>query len=404
LFTRICYLRDRQAVAGVHAKYQSRDLTFSRSMRLIVVALAFTLACSAPGTVPVPTSASPKPSPTAMHTATPLVLAFERAATFAPAGQDSAVTGITAGGPGFVAVGFDGGKRAVVRVSADGRAWSAVESASFANATMIGVTRIGGRLVAFGRDVTSEERVHAAVWTSSDGASWRRAAESPAFDESQLVAAVPGSPGIVAVGGMPHSDTAAMWVSPDGEAWERVATFAHSFIWSVTAGGPGFVAVGWRRTDPHIRAAVWTSADGRTWTAAPPLPQDEAVQLRAVSAVRGMLVAVGDHTDGAFVYTSRDAVMWERTAMFRGTSLTAIVPTGGSVVAVGGSLTATAVALTSVDGRAWTPLEDDAFGNAYFTGVAADEQRVVAVGATQHRIEGTGSFRQAAAAWWSALR
>jgi hypothetical protein len=88
----------------------------------------------------------------------------------------------------------------------------------------------------------------------------------------------------------------------------------------------------------------------------------------------------------------------------RGTSLTAIVPTGGSVVAVGGSLTATAVALTSVDGRAWTPLEDDAFGNAYFTGLAADEQRVVAVGATQHRIEGTGSFRQAAAAWWSALR
>jgi hypothetical protein len=373
-------------------------------MRLIIVAVALTVACSAPGTVTAPTSVPLKPSPTAMRPATPLVLDFERAPTFAPAGEDSAVTGIAAGGPGFVAVGFDGGKRAVVRVSADGRAWSAVESTSFANATMIGVTRIGGRLVAFGRDVTSEERVHAAVWTSSDGTSWRRAAESPAFEESQLIAAVPGGPGIVAVGGMPHRDTAAMWVSPDGEAWERVATFAQSFIWSVAAGGPGFVAIGWRRTDPHLRAAVWTSADGRTWTAAPPLPHDEAVQLRAVAAVRGTLVAVGDHTDGAFVYMSRDGVEWERTAIFPGMSLTAIAPTGGSVVAVGGSLTATAVALTSVDGRAWTRLEDDAFANAYFTGVAADDRHVVAAGATQHRIEGTGSFRQAAAAWWSGLR
>ena len=367
-------------------------------MRLVVLALTFTLACSAPGAVAPP--AVPTQSPIATRAPAPLVLDFERASAFAPAIEGSAVTGVTAGGPGFVAVGFDGEKRAVVSLSTDGRAWSAVDSASFTNAVMIGVTRIGARLVAFGRDVTSEERVHAAVWTSPDGGSWRRAAESPAFEDSQLIAAVPGGPGIVAVGGLPHRDTAAMWVSPDGEAWERVATFEQSFIWSVAVGGPGFVAVGWRRTDPHIRAAVWTSPDGRTWTAASPLPQDEGVQLRGVAAVRGTLVAVGDHAEGAFVYTSRDGVAWERTAMFPSTSLIAVAPAGDGVVAVGvRSLTATAAALTSIDGRTWTGIEDDAFANAYLTAVAADAHRVVAVGATQHRIEGTGSFRQAAAAW-----
>jgi hypothetical protein len=370
-----------------------------QAMRLMVVAVALTLACSSPGTVATPTASSTQ-LPTATATVLPLVLDFERAASFAPAPEGSAVTGVTAGGPGFVAVGFDGGKRAVVSLSSDGRAWLAVDSATFSNATMIGVTRVGGRLVAFGRDVTSEERVHAAVWTSTDGATWRRTAESAAFEGSQLVAAVAGGPGIVAVGGLPHSDTAAMYVSPDGDAWERVASFAQSFIWSVAVGGPGFVAVGWRRTDPHIRAAVWTSADGRTWTAAPPLPQDEGVQLRGVAAVRGTLVAVGDHADGAFVYTSRDGLAWERAAMFPSTSLMAIAPAGDGLVAVGGrSLSATAAALTTVDGRMWTALDDESFANAYFTSVSADNHRVVAVGATQHRIEGTGSFRQAAAAW-----
>jgi hypothetical protein len=76
---------------------------------------------------------------------------------------------------------------------------------------------------------------------------------------------------------------------------------------SVTAGGPGLVAVG----KDSSAAAVWTSPDGLTWTR---VPYDEAVfdgqldqQMRAVTAGRQSLVAVGhDYLRGATVWVADD--------------------------------------------------------------------------------------------------
>lgn len=50
---------------------------------------------------------------------------------------------------------------------------------------------------------------------------------------------------------------------------------------------------------------------------------------RAQTFAAGTLIAVGDHAEGAFDYTSRDGVAWERSAMFPGTSLMGIAPAGG---------------------------------------------------------------------------
>jgi len=85
-----------------------------------------------------------------------------------------------------------------------------------------------------------------------------------------------GGPGLVAVGGdgLHQSGHAAVWTSVDGITWSRVphdeAVFGgagEQWMGTVTAGGPGLVAVGWDLAFPWDSvAAVWTSPDGVTWS------------------------------------------------------------------------------------------------------------------------------------------
>jgi hypothetical protein len=93
-----------------------------------------------------------------------------------------------------------------------------------------------------------------------------------------------GGPGLVAVGSardytIPQNLRGAVWTSVDGTEWSRVphdqAVFGGGSMNSVTAGGPGLVAVGTTDAegdDPD--AAVWTSVDGIDWSR---IPHDETV-------------------------------------------------------------------------------------------------------------------------------
>ena len=132
-------------------------------------------------------------------------------------------------------------------------------------------------------------------------------------------------PGLVAVGFNDPLDDfdAIVWTSPDGVTWSRVPDAEGVFsgagdqkMVSVTAGGSGLVAVGLADTD----AAVWTSPDGITWSR---VPHDEPVfagldggEMLSVTAGGPGVVAVGwdlsgDPTDAA-VWTSPDGVTWSR--------------------------------------------------------------------------------------------
>jgi hypothetical protein len=123
---------------------------------------------------------------------------------------------------------------------------------------------------------------------------------------------------------------------------------------SATAGGPGYVAVGWAGTDDAADAgtvAVWTSPDGRTWTR---VPDDDGVfagsgstSINAVAAGGPGLVAVGtEHRPnglaGGAVWVSPDGVTWTRVTesddVFVGpddTSLLDVTAGGPGLVAVG---------------------------------------------------------------------
>ena len=87
-------------------------------------------------------------------------------------------------------------------------------------------------------------------------------------NSQQMTGVTAGGPGLVAVGvDQPERDhmDAAVWTSPDGITSTRVRDDAAlagggSVMSSVTAGGPGLVAVGFAGSG----AAVWTSSDGFT--------------------------------------------------------------------------------------------------------------------------------------------
>ena len=207
---------------------------------------------------------------------------IERGAAFGGPGYQT-ITSVTAGGPGLVAVGgetsgddFD----AAVWVSADGYAWTRIHDEEVfggpGNQFLASVTAGGPGLVAVGHDRSSDgNSSKGAVWVSADGYAWTRIHDEEAFGDlgTQLLASVTaGGPGLVAVGSEDSDwgNQAAVWVSPDGYAWTRILNeevfSALGYLTSVTAGGPGLVAVGSEDSDSGNHAAVCVSADGYAWT------------------------------------------------------------------------------------------------------------------------------------------
>ena len=164
---------------------------------------------------------------------------------------------------GLVAVGeaiSEEGYCAAVWVSPDGVNWSRVphDEAVFGGEgtqSMESVALGGPGLVAVGFDGPPGE-FDGAVWTSPDGVVWSRVADDGAVfggEGSQVISevlAVGG--GLVAVGReeLPAGPVLAVWTSPDGLSWSRLpheeAVFGHSAdlrSLSATAAVPGLVVV-----------------------------------------------------------------------------------------------------------------------------------------------------------------
>ncbi len=318
------------------------------------------------------------------------------------------ILSVTHGGSGLVAVGSDGGggpwannsdADAAVWTSPDGITWSRVphEEAVFGGArsqVMSSVVAGGPGLVAVGWDgrgiLDDTPTVDAAIWTSVDGYTWSRVPhEDAVFAGAWIEGVTVGGPGLVAVGGTGGYNTdgdAVVWISVDGITWSRVphdeSVFggANSYFMSdVTVGGPGLVAVGsgggtgpWDHGDNH--AAVWTSVDGIIWSR---VPDDEALlstggnpaPMLSVTAGGPGLVAVGSDwwTQGLArtpVWTSPDGITWTRVPddeTVRGVMFDVIVAGPGLVaVGTGGeSNDWNPVVWSSVDGITWTPVPDD---------------------------------------------
>ncbi|HSR44727.1 MAG TPA: hypothetical protein VLT15_05775 [Acidimicrobiia bacterium] len=351
---------------------------------------------------------------------------------------------IAVGGPGLVAVGADGSggdDDAAVWYSTDGRTWSRVahDEAVFGGSGdqyMMAVTAGGPGFVAVGEDIAEDGTGISAVWVSEDGITWSRVSHDEASFGGQeqtnvfMKDVTAFGSGLVAVGmeSTGSSIDAAAWISADGVTWERVppdeAVFGgpqYQIMWAVVPAGPGLVAVGQGGDHfgerPGQPAAVWTSTDGRDWSRVP----DQAALLSGYTSegahngdwariddviVGGPgLVAAGrvgrcqdfSCADDSAVWTSADGVTWERSTIEEavGTSFDQIfgVSTfGDRLVATGAGRAADAqlgpaVVWTSTDGgQTWDRVHSiAAFGklregpNAMYASVEF-ESRLIAVG------------------------
>lgn len=332
-----------------------------------------------------------------------------------PADQDiGAVVDVEATADGFVALGFSGPTGSTIWTSTDGRTWTERPQPQWENVALPSMAEVDGRLIAVGRDTTDIEAEFAVVWISENGVEWRLAEGGPDLVGAQLIEVVPTNTGLVAIGGFPGRDAAAAFTSADGEFWTLAGTetpdaFDQAFAWSVAAGGPGLVAVGWRRNaDSAIGfdPAFWTSTDGTSWSLGPTPDGAPGAQARDVVALEdGTLAAVGDLVNGgrSFAWASEDGIGWELVEEgegFDGGVVSDLSPVVDGLLAAG-SVGVDGALWTTGDGRTWTAVRDPVLDDAYLVETLAADGGLIAVGALQRQIPGTESFTTAPAIWYA---
>jgi class 3 adenylate cyclase len=349
---------------------------------------------------------------------------------------DQRINRLHAAGRGLVAVGQDSSRGrldAAAWTSEDGIRWSRAAPAELhrpGGQAMTAVT--GGRrgLVAVGWSSSSGD-MDAAVWTSSDGSSWKGVAgaeELGGVGDQVMNRVAPGGPGLIAVG---YEDAGegrdgAIWTSSDGLSWDRVRSadailggIGNQEVRSLAGSGDRLVAVGYDDARGDLDAAAWSSRGGRRWRRVPHAarvfggPGEQ--YMNAVTAHRSGFVAVGwdtVHTSlDAAAWTSSDGTAWERVPQDevefggQGRQLMYGVDSGGSgLVAVGRDTSgggSDAAVWFSEDGVTWarSPGDEEILG-----GDRAQEMRWVAflgdrlVGAGWDRKGGLG---EDAAVWWT---
>jgi hypothetical protein len=361
---------------------------------------------SAPVSPSEPASPSASPAPSAGETPSPApsspASAEWEAASVPDTNNASGIASIVRGGDGLIAISFDGGFGSLVWTSADGRTWTDITPDGFESIGIASVVEFDGMLVGVGRGNTIDiETEEAAVYLSEDGTEWRKV-ETAEPMVGQLIDLVATDDGLYAVGGVPGADSAGIWHSADGESWERLGPdIEHAFLWSIAEGGPGLVAVGWRR-DPDPSAAVWTSVDGSEWTLSPDPEGYELFEGTDVVSLDGTLVMVGSSlaSQGGRFWTSADGLEW-RIADAPGLDEAyprTLVETASGLIAVGGGESMAGTAWISTDGLSWD-LFGEPLDGSYFNSAVVHDGTLFVGGATQAGTLETGV--EAHAAIWS---
>jgi hypothetical protein len=269
------------------------------------------------------------------------------------------LNGIVAGPDLVVAVGEVLGadrSTAAIWTSPDGMTWSRVaDTKGFEDHGLLSIAYGRGRFVASGATCGSECEGQA-YWASTDGTSWSFSGDVGNFCclISDIAA---GGPGFVAVGadestGFPLTPAdGEVSVSSDGLSWDLIRgsdEFKAVTFGSVVAAGPGLVALGFAG-----RPEAWTSTDGRNWTVS---GGDVGTgEMQALTLGGPGLVAVGRDGSSAVSWTSPDGRSWSRAPAPAGPGVMhSVANLGGTLIAAGSRPDGAAV-WYSRDGTEWTP-------------------------------------------------
>jgi hypothetical protein len=154
------------------------------------------------------------------------------------------------------------------------------------------------------------------VWTSSDGRSWTLSDHLPAFEHASLTGLATDGTRLVAVGtyaapipnevGVP---VPAVWVSSDGRTWVRAADPVPSFV---AVGPHGFIGAVTKQPSPSpgTSAQFVTSTDGLTWTNVSAIFEADLRGLVAAPDGTAMAVGAVSGAPRTVKTTTVDMVVW----------------------------------------------------------------------------------------------
>jgi hypothetical protein len=317
---------------------------------------------------------------------------------------------------------IDGRQAPVVLHSGDGVTWTAGGSLPASGDTQVSaIARWGNLLVAVGEDTTALWAAMAkgeattavpagAAWTSTDGTTWQRVPDQPAFAPGELLRVTAGPAGIMAVRGL---DVGSLVFSRDGTTWSDAPVGTPGAkVTGVAATDEGFVAVGSVETS----AAAWMSPDGQHWQRATfPDGSDASADLVSVAAQGRRVVALGAVPapgDEAIPITWTGLASWLSTDggaswMQTGSALHGTAPDlypssspdlyalSGGFIGVGPNAQGNMAVWTSVDGAKWQPATIDATSEEFGLSLAVSGSRAIIGGKTV----GTGMGGDRAVFW-----
>jgi len=189
---------------------------------------------------------------------------------------------------------------AAVWRSTDGLTWTrdADTAGVFNGGRIWAMATKGDTVVALGTngDVLYGQ-VGAWYWTQATG--WQKAQIKP-DDGGAIAAVVATSTGFVAVGKNAKDLGASVWTSPDGKVWTAVAdqpAFHYDLqplrMQSITSTPSGFLVGGWRSDVAKGSAVLWRSTDGLTWSDPEWQTTFSGGESTGVGVIAGTAVLVG---------------------------------------------------------------------------------------------------------------
>jgi Protein kinase domain len=271
------------------------------------------------------------------------------------------LSAVTHGPAGWLAV----GPGPVVLTSADGTTWRPATAITRDLAGVAAVAAASGPAgyVIAGKLVEPDGTCLPDVWWSSDLTGWTKAHDvNQADGSSQVLAVAAGPSGFVSAGS--HDGKPAVWTTNDGRAWTTVAIplaagATAGWIQQVAISGTRMTALGQQTTANGLRPLAEVSADGGlTWQPVPFGSPGPGISITALAGGPGgftaaaQFSAAGGALDAA-VWTSADGSTWTRSEVSGLTgggirAITALARSGSAVTGINSVQTQAAQQFTTL--------------------------------------------------------
>jgi hypothetical protein len=226
--------------------------------------------------------------------------------------------------------------------------------------------------------------------TASDaGSGWQAVADVSVLKGASIYDVIPSGSGFMVVGSVNESGhtVAAIWTSPDGSSWTRApsnAAYTDAAFIGVAPWQGGYIAAGYACPSGGEcggSGAIWSSADGSTWTMGQPVNANYRVQSLATDGTRIVALANSMESGAGMAFLSTDGSNWTQSgsASLALATLSAVTISGSGAV-MAGAKSGKAAVWTSPDGSKWTGATGTAFSQGELRGVASSGGLTVAVG------------------------